>query len=94
MMDKNFTFPFSKLSDFMCRSQNLRKFNLFNIDSRRRKFPSARCASAAKGVSGDMDVFFYLTILKLIVINDVIKICCVAVFLFLLYFIVSYFLYL
>jgi len=55
-MDKNFAFPFWKLSAFICRTQNLRKFNLFNIDSRRRKCPSARCASAAQGISGDMDV--------------------------------------
>lgn len=57
MMDKNFAFPFWKLSAFMYRNQNLRKFNLFNIGSRCRKCPSARCASAAEGISGNMALF-------------------------------------
>jgi hypothetical protein len=66
MTDKNFAFPFSRMSAFMCRTQNLRKFNLFSIDSRRRSCPSARCASAAKGVSGDIDVFMG----KSLLLND------------------------
>jgi hypothetical protein len=66
MMDKNVAFPFRKLSAFMCRNQNLRKFNFFNIDSRRRKCPSATCTSAAKVVSGDLDVFMG----KSLLLND------------------------
>ena len=50
----------------MCRTQNLRKFNLFNIVSRRRKCPSARCALAAKHIGRDMDVFMG----KSVLLND------------------------
>jgi hypothetical protein len=80
----------------MCRTENLRKFNLFNIVSRRCKCPSARYASAAKHIGRDMDVFMG----KSVLLNDfeincnkrtLLKFCCVAVFL--LYFIVFLFIF-
>lgn len=47
----------NRLIKLLVQNRNFRGFDLFNIDFKRRKFPSARCALAPNSIGSDIGTF-------------------------------------